>query len=81
MTKRLLFYSSVLLPAFDVSSKAYMGNWATCMRSIMLVPIIDPRARHDTGLCADVSDKAHRLDFNRRCALLQGQVTSNMLEI
>lgn len=51
------------------------------MRSIVLVPIVDPDSSHDAGLCANVSKEAHRLRFSRQCALLQGQVTSNTLEI
>lgn len=51
------------------------------MRSIMLVPIIGPCARHDAGFCADGNKEMHRLCLSRRCSLLEGQVTSNILKI
>lgn len=46
-------------------------------RSIVLVPITDPSARHDADLCEGVNKEEYRWYLSRRCALLQGQVTSN----
>lgn len=52
-------------------------NGSVVPRSIVLVPITDPSARHDAALCEDVNKEVYRCCLSRRWALLQRQVTSN----
>lgn len=55
----------------------WIQNGSVLPRPIVLVPITDPSARPDAALCEYVNKEVYRWRLSRRCALLQGQVTSN----